>query len=43
MRPSLARETDLREWLSKINGTRSVEKYIEVVEEMKRQMNVSGT
>jgi len=42
MRPSLAREKDLRERLGKIRTSdHSVDEYMEVVEEMKRRMEVS--
>ncbi|KAG6330312.1 hypothetical protein ID866_8778 [Astraeus odoratus] len=39
MRPALSRETDLRDQLSKISGPDAVERYVEVVEEMKRRMD----
>jgi len=39
LRPALARETDLRDELSKVRGPRSVERYIEVVREMKQRMD----
>jgi len=39
LRPALARETDLRDELSKIRGPRSVERYVEVVREMKERMD----
>ncbi|KAI9574282.1 dihydrouridine synthase-domain-containing protein [Boletus coccyginus] len=38
LRPALARETDLRDELSKIRGPRSVERYVDVVREMKQRM-----
>ncbi|KIJ66633.1 hypothetical protein HYDPIDRAFT_38953 [Hydnomerulius pinastri MD-312] len=38
MRPGLAKETDLRELLSKVSGPRSIERYIEVAEEVKHRM-----
>jgi len=41
LRPALARETDLRDELSKIRGPRSVERYVDVVREMKQRMAVS--
>ena len=40
MRPGLARELDLRTRLGKIMGHDSVDEYLEVVEEMKRRMDV---
>jgi tRNA-dihydrouridine synthase 1 len=41
MRPALARETDLREKLGKIRSAEGcVDGYVEVVEEMKRRMDV---
>lgn len=41
LRPALARETDLRDELSKVRGPRSLERYVEVVREMKQRMDVS--
>lgn len=41
LRPALARETDLRDELSKVRGPRSVERYVDVVREMKQRMDVS--
>ena len=41
LRPALARETDLRDELSQIRGPRSVERYVNVVREMKQRMDVS--
>jgi len=40
MRPGLARELDLRDRLGKIRGEDPVDEYLEVVEEMKRRMDV---
>jgi len=40
MRPGLARELDLRDRLGKIRGDDPVDEYLEVVEEMKRRMDV---
>jgi len=40
MRPGLARELDLRDRLGKIKGDDPVDEYLEVVEEMKRRMDV---
>jgi tRNA-dihydrouridine synthase 1 len=40
MRPGLARELDLRDMLGKIKGDDPVDEYLEVVEEMKRRMDV---
>ena len=42
LRPGLGRELDLRDRLGKIRGDDPVEEYIEVVEEMKRRMDVRG-
>lgn len=42
MRPGLARELDLRDRLGKIKGDDSMDEYFEVVEEMKRRMDVRG-
>jgi tRNA-dihydrouridine synthase 1 len=43
MRPALSRETDLRERLGKVKNTEgAIDEYIEVVEEMKERMEVSG-
>ena len=42
MRPGLARELDLRDKLGKIKGGDPVDEYLEVVEEMKRRMDVRG-
>ncbi|KAF8550379.1 Dus-domain-containing protein [Imleria badia] len=39
LRPALARETDLRDELSKVRGPRSVERYMDVVREMKQRMD----
>ncbi|KAF9225120.1 Dus-domain-containing protein [Gyrodon lividus] len=39
MRPALSKETDLRDQLSRIRGPQTVERYIEVAEEMKRRMD----
>lgn len=41
LRPALARETDLRDELSKIRGPQAVERYVDVVREMKQRMDVS--
>jgi len=41
MRPGLVRETDLREKLGKIKSDGAIDVYIELVEEMKRRMEVS--
>lgn len=41
MHPALGYETDLREQLSKITGVNTLERYVEVVEEMKRRMKAS--
>jgi tRNA-dihydrouridine synthase 1 len=43
MRPGLARELDLRDRLGKIKGDNSVDEYLEVVEEMKKRMDVGGS
>ena len=40
MRPGLARELDLRDRLGKIKGDNPVDEYLEVVEEMKKRMDV---
>lgn len=40
MRPGLARELDLRERLGKIKGDDPIGEYLEVVEEMKKRMDV---
>ena len=40
LRPALARETDLRDELSQIRGPRSVERYVNVVREMKQRIDV---
>ena len=42
MRPGLARELDLRDRLGKIKGDDPVDEYFEIVEEMKRRMDVRG-
>ena len=42
LRPGLVRELDLRDRLGKIKGGDSVDEYLEVVEEMKRRMDVRG-
>ena len=42
MRPGLARELDLRDRLGKIKGGDPVDEYLEVVEEMKKRMDVRG-
>lgn len=41
LRPALAREIDLRDELSNIRGPRSMERYMDVVREMKQRMDVS--
>lgn len=41
LRPALSRETDLRDGLSHIRGPRSLERYVDVVREMKERMDVS--
>lgn len=42
LRPGLVRELDLRDRLGKVKGDDSVDEYLEVVEEMKRRMDVRG-
>ena len=42
MRPGLARELDLRDRLGKVKGDNPVGEYLEVVEEMKKRMDVCG-
>jgi len=42
MRPGLGRELDLRDRLGKIKGDDALDEYLEVVEEMKRRMDVRG-
>jgi tRNA-dihydrouridine synthase 1 len=43
MRPGLARELDLRDRLGKIKGGNPVDDYLEVVQEMKKRMDVRGS
>jgi tRNA-dihydrouridine synthase 1 len=40
MRPGLGRETDLRDELGKLRSEGFVERYVEIVEEMKQRMDV---